>query len=321
MKFIDQINLNHIRVFVAVFRLGSMTKAAEELKLTQSGVSQHIKSLEQDLEIQLFNRFKQKIVPTALARALYTKCSSGLNELEKTLSQIADKTSSLIGRVKIGIPSEFGIHMIMPIVSDFCKVHPNLQVEFVFGLSNELFNHLKEGAVDFAYIDGFAVSKQFSNEIVFEQTFELCTTKKYLKSKPPIANNEKFYQHLEYLSYLSGGPVLNMWLKHHLSLKTDLTWQLPIRVISPAPHSILELILCNLGVGILPKHMIKKIPQLERKLVILHGSDVPLKGAISCARVPSKRDEPRPVETMREYINKRLRQNQGKIPTKPLDAV
>ena len=54
--------------------------------------------------------------------------------------------------------------------------------------------------------------------------------------------------------------------------------------------------------------MIEKIPHLKRKLVIFEGCKSPLKGAISCARLPNKRDEPRPVEAMREFINQRLQQ-------------
>lgn len=67
---IDRINLNHLRVFECVYRTKSMTIAAEELHLTQSGVSQHIRSLEESLDIRLFDRIKHKLVPTGEARQL-----------------------------------------------------------------------------------------------------------------------------------------------------------------------------------------------------------------------------------------------------------
>ncbi|MCC6137911.1 MAG: LysR family transcriptional regulator, partial [Bdellovibrionaceae bacterium] len=57
---LDQINMNYLRIFEAVYRTRSMTQAANELHLTQSGISQHIKSLEDTLDLQLFDRIKQK---------------------------------------------------------------------------------------------------------------------------------------------------------------------------------------------------------------------------------------------------------------------
>ncbi len=70
---IDHINLNYLRVFECVFRTGSMTTAAQELHLTQSGVSQHIRSLEDVLGIRLFDRIKKKLIPTTTADILFKR--------------------------------------------------------------------------------------------------------------------------------------------------------------------------------------------------------------------------------------------------------
>ena len=55
---IDQLNLNQLRIFESVYRTQSMTQAAVELGLTQSGVSQHIRALEDVLGLSLFDRIK-----------------------------------------------------------------------------------------------------------------------------------------------------------------------------------------------------------------------------------------------------------------------
>ena len=62
---IQQINLIQLRAFEAVFRTKSMTAAAQELHLTQPGISQHIHSLEDLLERKLFDRVHRKLLPTA----------------------------------------------------------------------------------------------------------------------------------------------------------------------------------------------------------------------------------------------------------------
>ena len=86
---LDQFNLNQIRVFECVYRTRSMTMAAKELHITQSGVSQHIKSLEEILEITLFDRVKQKLLPTSSADQLYLEWSKSIADIEKTLLNVS----------------------------------------------------------------------------------------------------------------------------------------------------------------------------------------------------------------------------------------
>ena len=85
---IDQINLNQLRVFESVYRTKSMTHAARELHLTQSGVSQHIKALEDVLELKLFDRIKQKLVPTPSARELYKNTAKSFEDIETILNKL-----------------------------------------------------------------------------------------------------------------------------------------------------------------------------------------------------------------------------------------
>lgn len=61
---IANLNINQLKIFESVYRLKSMTLAAQELFLTQSGISQHIKSFEESLEITLFIRNRTMLYAT-----------------------------------------------------------------------------------------------------------------------------------------------------------------------------------------------------------------------------------------------------------------
>ena len=63
--------LRHMRVFVSVFRQGSITRAAEELHLTQPAVSLSVKELENYYGIKLFERYGRRIFPTEGAKIFY----------------------------------------------------------------------------------------------------------------------------------------------------------------------------------------------------------------------------------------------------------
>ena len=85
---LDNLNLNHLRLFECVYRTKNMTKAADELHLTQSGISQHMKALEDNLGVKLFDRVRQRLVPTKAGATLYEHCHQGLHNIESAVSYI-----------------------------------------------------------------------------------------------------------------------------------------------------------------------------------------------------------------------------------------
>ena len=64
-------DLNRLKVFFHIFNEQSSTAAAKKLHITQSGVSQHLKKLEEELQTELFTRVNRKLVPTAAGKKLY----------------------------------------------------------------------------------------------------------------------------------------------------------------------------------------------------------------------------------------------------------
>ena len=73
-------DVHHLRIFTAVFRLKSFTKAAKQINISQPTVSEHIKNLENEIECQLFDRVGKKIEPTASAKKLYPKALKLIDE-------------------------------------------------------------------------------------------------------------------------------------------------------------------------------------------------------------------------------------------------
>ena len=78
---IDKINLNLLRIFEKVYETKSMTRSAQELFMTQSGISQNIKHLEEILNLKLFDRIKQRLIPTEKATILYKNCKAYVQRL------------------------------------------------------------------------------------------------------------------------------------------------------------------------------------------------------------------------------------------------
>lgn len=286
---IDHVNLNHIRIFECVFRTKSMTHAATELHLTQSGVSQHIKSLEDMLGVKLFDRIKQKLVPTSSGRVLFEKCSQGLSVIEKALWTVKGADNQLSGIVSIGMPIEFGNNLVLPILAQLSKKHPLVHFKIKLGFASAMNDMLLDGSLDFAFIDDFKVNSRIKIEKVFDEVLELCASEVYMKKKPASKNVRAYYECLEYVEYQDEEPVLRMWFLHHLGSRLlDLT----VRATIMDVQGIARLIQSDVGAGILPHHLLMKLQKDGHKIYRFKGCGKPLKNTISAAYLSERTQTP-----------------------------
>ena len=198
------LNLNHLRIFAAVYRSTSMTEAAKDLALTQSGVSQHIKSLEEEIGIRLFDRIKQRLVPTSGAHALYDQCIKSLNELENALSSIKGNPQKLQGRVNLGMPIEFGNNLILPLLNRLSELHPDLSFNITLGYTSHMLQMLLDGKIDFAFIDEIQTDQRMESIRVYEEILDLVISESLLEQYGPINNTKKFFESLPYVALQEG---------------------------------------------------------------------------------------------------------------------
>jgi DNA-binding transcriptional LysR family regulator len=282
---LDQINMNYLRIFEAVYRTRSMTQAAAEMHLTQSGISQHIKSLEDTLGLQLFDRIKQKLVPTEDGKRLFEQLSPHLQKLEEILLDLTNKENSLRGEVTIGMPVVFGLNKLLHHLAELGKMHPLLKFKVHFDIPRRFNNMLLRGDLDFAFVDEFNMDSQISTDLVYEETLLLCGSKDYIKAKGE-GTNKKYYEGLEYLDYDQGNLLLNRWFDHHYKMTK---MNLQVRAVLGDTLGIAKLIKSGLGVGILPAHQLEKLKLEGYNLAVIDGKNQkPLKNKINVAYVKGR---------------------------------
>lgn len=286
---IDRVNLNHLRLFECVYRTQSMTDASQELHLTQSGVSQHIKTLEDSLGIKLFDRIRQKLIPTQEAATLYQKCREGLYSIEQTLEDLKVTKKELSGQVSIGMPIEFGHNCVLPIILDLAKKNPFLKLEVKFGYAYEMNNLILNGQLDFAFVDAFGFDRRISLAPVYEEILLLCASKDYLKKKGPIKEGKDFFESLEYIEYLKGTPVLNMWFSHHF-LNKHFSWNTKATIMDV--WGVAKMVMAGLGAGVIPSHHLARLGDKAKQIHSFKGSGKPLTNTISVAYLRERTHSP-----------------------------
>lgn len=283
---IDQINLNHLRVFQCVYKNKSMTKAANELALTQSGVSQHIKQLEEVLNLKLFDRVKHKLIPTGDANDLFEKTSKSLLDIEVALLELSSHKDLLRGTIHIGIPIEFGNAFVLPKISEFAKEHEMVNFQFTYGYAAEIEKLLIEGDLDLAIIDDYHVDPAIELKHIYNEELYLCVSPSYLKRKQmAVSHDKEFYENLDYIKYNKDEAVLNAWFKHHYNFKH---LNLNVRAILMDVEGLAKLIIQGLGAGILPDHMILKLKDRKEKVEIIKGRKKTMINKISIATIKNK---------------------------------
>lgn len=112
--------------FEALARLGTATAAASELSLTQSAISRQLKTLEEQLGVQLMQREGRVLKPTSVGQIYALKARDLLNQLAS--ASIEARTNPTGGTLNLAILPAFGMHWLAPRLSDFAKAHPEVTI-------------------------------------------------------------------------------------------------------------------------------------------------------------------------------------------------
>lgn len=302
---IDSINLNNLRVFESVYRKRSMTKAAEEMHLTQSGISQHVKSLEDMLNVKLFDRINHLLIPTNDAVMLYNQCNESFGRIEDILLKIKGEQGELAGRVNIGMPVEFGRNVILPLMIDFGKKHQRVGYNIKFGGAFIMNDLLLKGEVDFAFIDEFIVDPKITTEIVYPEALDLYIHKNYLAKNRKLEINQRYFEELDYVDYVEDGAILKKWFNRNLGIKNI---KLNIRTSVFDVRAIARFILSGFGAGVLPSHRVSILGRDAKNLHCFKIKNRKLINKISIAKINGRTFTPA-VSSLFEFLTEKLRKS------------
>jgi DNA-binding transcriptional LysR family regulator len=295
----NDVNLNHLRIFESVFRHKSMTEAAKELHLTQSGVSQHMTSLEDSLGIKLFDRVKQRLIPTTASQILFEAWTTNFKKIEEALWDLKGESAELKGTVSFGVPVEFGNNMILPLVAQFGRKHPLVKYKIRLEFASVLNEMLLAGSIDFAFIDEFKMDPSIRVKKVFDEVLELCMLEEVLKEKGAPRHNVKFYESLDYVEYEEGEPILKMWFQHHLG---EQKIKLNVKAHVADAQSNARLILSGTGAGVLPGHLVSRLAKDGHSIHTFKGSGKSLKNMLSVAYVEGRTQSPAAAALLEDLI-------------------
>lgn len=175
--------IDSYKIFESVARNESISKASEELYISQPAVSQSIKKLEESVGGELFNRSKNGVKLTSEGKLFYDYIKKGLDFIENGERVFSSLRNVEVGTIKIGASATLTKHVIMNHLKTFHKLYPNINIEIVNHLSSELVHMLKNGLVDLLILN---LPLTDDNDLIiqpFKQVQEIfCASPEYIDS-------------------------------------------------------------------------------------------------------------------------------------------
>lgn len=128
---IAHMDIHQLKVFASVFKNKGFSRASEELYLTQPTVSDHIRTLEEELGCKLFDRLGRTIIPTKEAEVLYMHAVEIIEKADAIKDVLGRFKKEITGEVIIGASTIPGTYLIPSIMADFQKKHPSISFQIM----------------------------------------------------------------------------------------------------------------------------------------------------------------------------------------------
>ena len=148
------VNLELYRVFYVVAKCGSLTKAAEELYISQPAVSQAIKQLETQLGGKLFNRTHKGMELTETGgKQIFDTVEKALKLFEEAESKYVELKDTATGIVRICASDTVSTHFLLPYIKEYHQKYPNVNLVLQNCTSSETIELLKAGKGDIGFVN------------------------------------------------------------------------------------------------------------------------------------------------------------------------
>lgn len=144
--------IRQLEYFLMVSRVNSFTRAAERLYVSQPAVTNAVRSLEDELGIQLFDRSQKQALLTTEGKIFFAHVEQIMNGISNTLEEINSLKNLGTGIVNIGLTALGGIPSCVFLLKEFVEGYPNIKISVREDETEKLQKLLVEDKLDFAFV-------------------------------------------------------------------------------------------------------------------------------------------------------------------------
>ena len=268
-----------LKTFICVTQNLSFTKASQLLFISQPSVTNQIKTLEKEYDIELFRRKNNgKIELTAAGLLFYENALKILSQVNEMEDKLKNLSGNLAGSLKIAASTSIAQYVIPPIIADYKLKHPALTLTFLTGNSGKVIEWLDNNEIDLGLIEDDKELPYFKSQLfTLDELVLIYSTKNLIIKK--LIDSEDLYKSNGLGNFIGKLPLImrefdsgtRNILINNLEKNKIKTKNLNIVLETNSTEVIKALVEAGLGVAFVSKLAIKK----ELRLKTLSVLDLP----------------------------------------------
>ncbi|MBD3678369.1 MAG: LysR family transcriptional regulator [Rhodobacteraceae bacterium] len=290
-----------LRIFHAVADAGSLTHAGDTLHLSQSAVSRQIRALEESLNATLFHRHARGLILTEQGELLFDATKSMAKRLDAAAARIRDSEEEVFGELRVTTTTGFGSLWLAPRLPALYEKYPDLKIDLM----------LEERVLDLPMREADVAIRMKEPSQADLIRKRLMTVRMRLYASPTYAEKHGMPERIEDISdhrlicqnttsaQVSAGARLVQDLLAH-----DVRSTLTINNY----FGVLQAVVSDLGIGVLPDYLTEDFPNLVRVLPDLESAEVPVFLAYPEELRQSKR-----IAAFRDFVTEEIFEHRRKL--------
>ena len=258
-----------LRIFHAVADAGSLTHAGDKLNLSQSAVSRQVRALEEALNATLFHRHARGLILTEQGELLFDATTAMSKRLEAASARIRDSEEEVFGDLRVTTTTGFGTLWLAPRLPKLYEQYPDLRVDLML---EERVLDLPMREADVAIRMKEPSQADLIRKRLMSVRMRAYATKDYLKNHDFPEKMEDMQDHRLICQNTDSAQV-----GASVSLVQEMmTHDVQSTLTVNNYFGVLQGVLHNLGIGILPDYVIQDFPDLVRVLPDIESAEVPV---------------------------------------------
>jgi DNA-binding transcriptional LysR family regulator len=183
------ITYRQLKAFMLVARLGNFTRAAEQLHITQAGLSVMIRELEAQLDNRLFDRTTRTVTLTAAGEKFLPAAKTAVNELEAAAAELTDIGERSRRNLRVAATPLVSSNLLPAVCALFRKRHPEIHVQLIDNDLQRVHALVENGEVDFGVGFFFKAARGVERSLLC--SFQLMRVSSLDSGAPDHASNSK----------------------------------------------------------------------------------------------------------------------------------
>lgn len=242
------LEIRHLRLVAAIAATGSVTKAAEQLHLTQSALSHQLRDIEDRLKTSFFVRLGRRMLLTPAGERVLDTARRVLEEVQRAEEDVQRLAGGGEGVIRVCTECNTGYHWLPPLLAAFRRKHPNVAVNVMAEATNRPVPALLNGELDLAVLSNRTTERGLRLRPLFEDEMVAIVAPRHpLAQKAWVSPRELADEHL--LLYTST-PADSFVLRKVLGPAGLVPRRLSFIMLTEA---MIELARAGIGVGVLPR--------------------------------------------------------------------